>query len=46
MQHTFLDRPDFGMVLITFDETGEQIVVESGAMVARESSIQMKTSMK
>lgn len=46
MQHEFLDRPDFGMVLITFDEAGEQIVVESGSMVARETAIQMKTSMK
>lgn len=46
MKHTLLDQPDYGMDLVTFESAGEQIVVESGAMVARDSGIQMKTSMK
>lgn len=46
MKHEFLDRPDYGMVLVTFEQPGEEMVVESGAMVARDTGIQMKTSMK
>lgn len=46
MKHELIDRPDFGMILVTFEGDGEQIVVESGAMVARDSGIQMTTSMK
>ena len=46
MQHEFLDRPDFGMVLIRFDEPGERLVVESGSMVARDTGVTMKTGMR
>ncbi len=46
MNHTLLDRPDYGMDLVTFEAPGESIVVESGAMVARDAGVQMKTSMK
>lgn len=40
------DKPDFTMVKFTFDEPGEQVVVESAAMVARSSSMRMETNMR
>ena len=46
MQHQLIDTPDFGMLQITFDEAGESIVAESGAMVAMDTGIDMKTSMR
>jgi len=45
MRYELLGRPDFGMAKITFDHTDEQLVVESGAMVGRDTSLQMKTSL-
>jgi uncharacterized protein (TIGR00266 family) len=46
MQHQLIDTPDFGMLQITFDGPGEKIVSESGAMVAMDTGIDMKTSMQ
>jgi uncharacterized protein (TIGR00266 family) len=46
MQHQLIDTPDFGMLQITFDQAGESIVAESGAMVAMDTGIDMKTSMR
>ncbi|KIG12543.1 DUF124 domain-containing protein [Enhygromyxa salina] len=46
MQHQLIDTPDFGMLQVTFDQPGEVIVAESGAMVAMDSGIDMKTSMR
>jgi uncharacterized protein (TIGR00266 family) len=46
MQHQLIDTPDFGMLQITFDQAGESIVAESGAMVAMDTAIEMKTSMR
>ena len=46
MQHQILEKPDFSMVQIQFDAPGEQMICESQAMVARDSAIQMKTSMQ
>ena len=46
MRHEFLDKPDYGMALVTFETAGESIVVESGAMVARDTGIEMKTNMR
>lgn len=40
------DKPDFTMVKFTFDQPGEQVVVESAAMVARSSSMRMETNMR
>lgn len=40
------DKPDFTMVKFTFDQPGEQVVVESAAMVARSSSMHMETNMR
>jgi uncharacterized protein (TIGR00266 family) len=46
MQHEIMDDPDFAMLKITFDAPGEQLVAESGAMVAMDPAIQMTTSMR
>ena len=46
MRYDLLEKPDFSMVQVTFDAPGEQMVCESSAMVARDSAIDMKTSMQ
>ncbi len=46
MRYELLDKPDFGMVKVTFDAAGEQILTEPSAMVARDSGVEMKTSMQ
>ena len=46
MRYELLDTPDYGMVRAGFDQPGEALVVESGAMVARDSGVQMKTAMR
>jgi uncharacterized protein (TIGR00266 family) len=44
MRHEIIANPDFGAVRITFEQSGEQLLAESGAMLSRDSAIQMKTS--
>ena len=46
MRYEMLDKPDFGVVRVGFEQPGEQMVVESSAMVARDAGIEMKTEMK
>ena len=46
MQHQILHNPDFGVLRIQFDAPGEVVVAESGAMVARDTPVDMKTSMR
>lgn len=46
MRHEIRHNPDFGAVKITFDQPGEQMVLESGAMIGRDSSMEMKTSLQ
>lgn len=46
MRYELLEKPDFTMVQVTFDAPGEQMLCESSAMVARDSGIDMKTSMQ
>jgi len=46
MQHQLIDTPDFGMLQVTFDQANETMVSESGAMVAMDTGIAMKTSMR
>lgn len=46
MQHQLIDTPDFGMLQVTFDQPNETIVAESGAMVAMDTGVNMKTSMR
>lgn len=46
MRYELLDKPDFGMVKVTLDQPGESMIAESGAMVSRDSGIEMKTNMQ
>lgn len=45
MQYQLLQKPDFSLVKILFDQAGEQMLVESSAMVARDTAMEMKTQM-
>jgi uncharacterized protein (TIGR00266 family) len=46
MQHELLQKPDFTMVRVVFDQPGEQMLVESAAMVAKDTAVDMKTQMR
>ncbi len=46
MQHELLQKPDFTMVRVVFDQPGEQLLVESAAMVAKDTAVDMKTQMR
>jgi len=46
MRYELLEKPDFTMVKVTFDQPGEQMLCEASAMVARDSRVEMKTSMQ
>ncbi len=46
MRYELLDKPDFGLVKVYFDQQGEAMLVESSAMMAMDSGVDMKTQMK
>ncbi len=46
MRYELLDKPDFGMVAVNFEQPGEQMLVESAAMVAKDTAVEMKTQMQ
>lgn len=46
MRYELLEKPDFTMVKVTFDQQGEAMLCEASAMVARDSKIDMKTQMQ
>ena len=46
MHHEIRHNPDFGAVRVVFDQPGEQVVAESGAMMARDPGIEMKTALQ
>jgi uncharacterized protein (TIGR00266 family) len=46
MQTQLLQKPDFGMLKVTFENAGEQMLVEASAMVAMDGGVQMKTQMQ
>ncbi len=46
MRYEFLQKPDFGMVRIAFEQAGEKLLVESSAMVAKDSALQMTTQLQ
>ncbi|MBX3130118.1 MAG: TIGR00266 family protein [Polyangiaceae bacterium] len=46
MHFDILQKPDFSLVRLVFEQPGEQLLVESAAMVARDSAIQMSTHMQ
>jgi uncharacterized protein (TIGR00266 family) len=45
MQYKLLKRPDFGMARVVFESTEDSLTVESGAMVAQDVDLKMKTSL-
>jgi uncharacterized protein (TIGR00266 family) len=46
MQNEIRHNPDFAVLRVQFDQPGEQVVTEAGAMVARDSAMQMQTNMR
>lgn len=46
MRYEMLDKPDFGVVRVGFDQPGESVIVESQAMVAKDTAVDMKTQMQ
>jgi uncharacterized protein (TIGR00266 family) len=44
MKHEILGSPDYGLLKIRFEAPGEQVVAESGAMVAMGPEVQITTS--
>lgn len=46
MQTEILHNPDFGVLRVRFDQPGEEISTESGAMVGRDTDVQMRTNMQ
>ncbi len=46
MRQEILDAPNFALLKITFEQPGEHIVAESGAMVAMGGEIDVQTSMR
>lgn len=46
MRHEIRHNPDFGVIHVSFDQPGEQIITEAGAMVARDTAIDMKTNLQ
>lgn len=46
MRYELKDKPDFTIVRVVFDAPGEQMLLESAAMVGRDSAVDMKTQMQ
>lgn len=46
MRHEIRHNPDFGVIQVMFDQPGEQVITEAGAMVARDSAVDMKTNLQ
>lgn len=46
MQWDTRQKPEFAICRVSFDQPGEQIVLEASAMVARDTNIQMKTGVR
>jgi uncharacterized protein (TIGR00266 family) len=46
MRHQLVQKPDFAAVRVTFDQPGEELVVESAAMLARDTAVTMETRLQ
>ncbi len=46
MKQEIVNNPDFAALRVVFDAPGEQVIAESGAMLARDTAIEMKTSLQ
>ena len=46
MQYQILDKPEFSVIQVQFDQAGEAMLCEPDAMVAKDTAVEMKTEMK
>lgn len=46
MQSTIAHGPDFAALTLRFDAAGESVLVEAGAMIARDTGMEMKTQLR
>jgi uncharacterized protein (TIGR00266 family) len=46
LQTEIVHNPDFGLLRVRFDQLGEEISAEAGAMLARDADVQMRTNMQ
>lgn len=46
MRHEILDKPDYALLRVVFDQAGERLVAESGAMVSMSAGLELKTAMR
>ncbi len=46
MNYEIHDKPDFATIQVTFDQSGEQILAEPAAMVAKDEGVAIKTQMQ
>jgi uncharacterized protein (TIGR00266 family) len=46
MKYEIVDAPDFGLLKVTFEQAGERVVAESGAMVAMGAEVSTETSLR
>lgn len=46
MRYHLAQKPDFAAVRVAFDQPGEQLIVESAGMIARDSGVQMETKLQ
>jgi uncharacterized protein (TIGR00266 family) len=46
MRHQLVQKPDFAALQVAFDQPGEQLVVESAAMLARDTAVTMETRLQ
>ncbi len=45
MQYNFVQKPDFTAVRVLFEAPGEAMLVETSAMLAKDTAVEMKTQM-
>src|ERR1051325_2375971 len=46
MRHQIVQKPDFAAVRVSFDQPGEALVVESAAMLARDTEVTLETRLQ
>lgn len=46
MRYEISDAPDFGLLKLSFEQAGEKVVAESGAMVAMSSGVRIDTKLR
>jgi uncharacterized protein (TIGR00266 family) len=46
MRHQIVQKPDFAAVRVAFDQPGEALIVESAAMLARDTAVTLETRLQ